>query len=1303
MNLGARYQASVGAYVYVAIITDTPLAWFGSTPKVPTAASSESNGPGDDIRVEFGVSPAVGEIQTKHTMNAAGGFKDFVAGVAARSVGVTPISVALIADRRASDRLFTDIAKDLDRVRDGQLDRIGATVKELIDAGHSTVLENLYIAPADFDEAHSPERTIALDQLRHRLVDRTQAEAAWDLFVADALSLGAEAGRRDANYLVGLLERSGIRLQPPERDAPWITRLEFVRTQLLDEGMHQPALTALTRLNAQMDGEDVAPRTRARGRRLAAVCLLTLSQAAEAKELARRAVEIDDEWADAHATYAHVLLANGETALAIAHADRAVALGPDNFRAWGAKIKVADATGGDAVAAPAHVAATRDFRIWHAGFQRDHNDRRAVLETTASLLAEGTPVPAQIRFFHAEALFARAYDGPDREVDARTSIEELTALIDSLAIDHPLLAPSYQVRSQVKGLLGDEAGQLADEAEAQRANRNDPEIVKAVSNARAMRGDLSGALETLQTAAVEGDPTLLAVRAGLLAAADRKDEARRDLDAALASLGAATDQDNTVYAVGSVAIELGDLDRARELLDRLAAGGRTTSAGELLAGEIAFAEGDAAAGRQHQLEAARLAPDPDRAVFLKVGLAMRLLEGGAPSEAMAIFREVGLEAVPDQALRGYAVAALRSDDLPAALAVVERVAAKGPLPTWALSVRADIGLRTEDPEGVIADLMAMEAQGGGTARVNLTISRELLGLGRNDEAKERVLAAVGGELTPVERVEAADYLRVLGEKAVALEQVFRAFREDRGNPMAQKVLATLVFTGGLDLSPPEAVVPGSHVSLTRAADGQTREHSIFPDLPIEKAVGELSVEEAAAAGLLGLKVGDRIGRVDGSQGEGWVVSEVVRAEVHAARGIAAHFGENFPKEPFFLQVVKTGKSDEPSYLAPMIAMLEDRKERVLQALQLYHQVILPLGYLAGMISSNIPELMRAAASDPVLRPIHAEWLNADGYEAAVRLATEAPAIVITRSGLLSARRFGLIDLLVPRYQVLGPTSLMWQLREELAAAEHQEADGSKTMLATPAGPQVANLEPNDPELKAIADDVRATLAWVEGNVRLVPRPLSPPPQDDPSGERDRELDETRNEVGPASFDAAVLSEQGNGALYADDLGLRRYNFGSGRPSLGFSTITLVEALMAAGAIDAARGDALKVDLILAGYVSVRPSRGLLDDAIRRMPALGRPALGEVFGTLGTPLLPVADAARLAVAVLKGVAQGIEVVSLEVLTEAAILGLAKRMSRPLAARIIKVVATADLQLLPLQAQRVLRVCDRLAIDAPGMQL
>lgn len=101
-----------------------------------------------------------------------------------------------------------------------------------------------------------------------------------------------------------------------------------------------------------------------------------------------------------------------------------------------------------------------------------------------------------------------------------------------------------------------------------------------------------------------------------------------------------------------------------------------------------------------------------------------------------------------------------------------------------------------------------------------------------------------------------------------------------------------------------------------------------------------------------------------------------------------------------------------------------------------------------------------------------------------------------------------------------------------------------------------------------------------------------------------------------------------------------------------------------------------------------------------MPGLGQPGLEEILATLGARLVHPLEAAEMIALMLKAAAtRGIEVVSLEVLTEIAVLSLAKLVPRAIAARIIKARAQAELQLLPIHLARISPICDRLAIEEP----
>lgn len=63
---GTNYQASVIAYVFVHVLTETKLRWVALADDTPSAVSGEVRGPGDDARVEFRTGSAPVEIQAKH-------------------------------------------------------------------------------------------------------------------------------------------------------------------------------------------------------------------------------------------------------------------------------------------------------------------------------------------------------------------------------------------------------------------------------------------------------------------------------------------------------------------------------------------------------------------------------------------------------------------------------------------------------------------------------------------------------------------------------------------------------------------------------------------------------------------------------------------------------------------------------------------------------------------------------------------------------------------------------------------------------------------------------------------------------------------------------------------------------------------------------------------------------------------------------------------------------------------------------------------------------------------------------------
>lgn len=864
----------------------------------------------------------------------------------------------------------------------------------------------------------------------------------------------------------------------------------------------------------------------------------------------------------------------------------------------------------------------------------------------------------------------------------------LTALIDELRVGHPLLGPAYALRADVRRRLGRDDDADGDLIAAQRASTNDPGVIEQTAGSHAARGRFDAALTTLQARVVEEYPALLAMRADILAALQRRTDAKADLDRAVGLLEAGDAEDSAIAHVARSAMLLGERSIAESAYGRMSEAGRDAWDGRVIAADLAFLGGNVDDAAELYREAAGKAPDP-RAVLRN--LALRLLEANRPGEAQAAFEESDVDDMSGFELEPYAVSAFRANDLATAQRVIERLAGKGPLPPWALGMAADIELRRGDPEAAARHLLALETQGAGSARVHLALARCLVEIGDVDGARGHAIDALGGTPTPSERCDAAVILKELGLPDEALGQAFRAYREDRGDPRIQAVLAMLTFTAGAVLEQPDAVAANTHVKL-RGANGGSREHSIFGDDPINKAAAEMTVEEAASAGLLGKQIGEVVERDAGRWShQAWTVEEILPAEVHAARVIIQSFSDTFPDEPPIFWTIPMGDDEDGIGWSRVIEVLGERQEHAKRLLSLYHENVLPLEVIATQLQVPVPELMRAAALDPLIRPLFVEWSDAPSYEASVDAAIDAESLVITRSALATVQHLGLLDQLRSRYEIVAPMSLRWQLRLEVAEARKALESGRSTIMLAGHGPSIVEVASGDPRLVEELQAVEAALEWIGTHARLEARPIAAVGRPGSDDERLRE------QLGPASFDALSLSRAGLGRLFADDLGLRRLAGGAAAGSV--STITLLDALDVSGQLATADRDRLLIDLVLGGYEFVRPTSGMLADAVGRMPGLGREQLLRVFALLGGPLVTAQPAASMAAAAIKSTAGApIEVTGVRVVAEAAARGMARRWPRQIAARLIVGASERELRLFPPRyLQDVAEACAEVAAE------
>ena len=78
---GTSYQARVIAFVEAHILAQQRLGWLGPIDDTPSAISGETEGPGDDARVELGTDEEPVEIQAKHGLTAGAKLDEVIAAM----------------------------------------------------------------------------------------------------------------------------------------------------------------------------------------------------------------------------------------------------------------------------------------------------------------------------------------------------------------------------------------------------------------------------------------------------------------------------------------------------------------------------------------------------------------------------------------------------------------------------------------------------------------------------------------------------------------------------------------------------------------------------------------------------------------------------------------------------------------------------------------------------------------------------------------------------------------------------------------------------------------------------------------------------------------------------------------------------------------------------------------------------------------------------------------------------------------------------------------------------------------------
>jgi tetratricopeptide (TPR) repeat protein len=1262
------------------------LGWFGDEiDDVPLAVSGETGGPGDDIRIEFGTRFGTTEAQVKHGLQGGSEIDAILDRVASKSIENDDSHIAIVAGGKVSETVYPDLADDLDQLRSSRDDTLHAEAKRLLAAGRDkSLLGRIHVVKQDLDNDRDGHLSSVLTLLSTLLVDPDQTKAAWAVLTEDADKICAKQRRRTSRELRGIVEDVGkIRLKPPAKDARFVQQLDETQ-QLLEDDQVQAGLVVLHRIKTSIAATDVTTTTRLRLLVLQGLAAVRSDDDDQAFDLANQALEIDATYVPAMLVGAMAALKLGKSDDATRLANGAVAIDGDNSKAWQTKVQVDAALGLPLVAPPPDVASSADYQEALMMVAINAGDWERVARLTAGLLADGDRSVDVLRY-RCFGLMNTPDAGDGATRDRLLEVEQLaTEIINKPGIGLAMKSDAYNARGLARRGLN-----LLEQAKAdfQRAYESDPRNENSIRNQAASLVEsnrVADAAAVMRAANLQ-DPTLIAMRATLRYETGDKPGAKVDLEEAERRTSKAIDVTDAKIVVAGAMAQTGDADGALRVVASISAneGGFRLL---VVRGAVAFLQDQVDQAIEHYRAAAAIAP-PSDAHTLLIELGMRLFRARRYPDAVAAFDDAGgLELVGDEPRQFFAASLMAINDLVRAQGLVDDEVEKGrTLPAWVLAVAVDVAMRSDDIEAAIQRLTELVAAKD-SIDARIMLAKTLVDAGRISDARIYIdaLSAVDN-LAPIERIQVAELMRLIGRQLEAVEVGFRAFRADPQDPKIQRSFASLVVTCEEPIPSPAEVGANTFV-LLRDDRGNARSHTIYEDGPVEPLRNELTLESASKLGLLGKKVGERLAAPEQRDwaDKGWTVESILASSVHAAQDIVEHYEERFPSEPFFVTSIAIGDGTGIKDFVPLIGAVNARRQWVESVLEKSREMGLPLGFTAKQVGAAIPEIMDGAMLDGT-HPgsLVVEWSPEQDQRESVLVAVRPGTVVLTRSALHTAQALDLLSILGDGFDLAAPRSLDWELRTELEKAEREVVSGVSTLMPGGPGFQMQEVEANSPMLVRRRDNLRALVSWLEASVSIKSRPLSM------VFGKGTDEDNMREFIGHSSFDAIALTLDVKGAVYADDIGLRRVLIQQNR-ARSFSTISLVHALAGRQALTPAARDALLLRLINTNYVYVLPTSDLLIAAVSQPSPMTVASLQRAFALLATVSTP--RAARMAGATLKAFAlRQFTAVQIEVLVDLALTAMHSRASMPLCAHLLMQSVEFEFRLLPIDRERVRRAC------------
>lgn len=227
---GANFQASLTAIVGAHILHGTPLGWLdGVCDDRPVAVWAESEGPGDDLRIELTDGCAI-EVQAKKGLSRSDNLWISLLALA-KAIHNEELSYGILAV--ASDASITikkDLADDLERIGQGRVDRLTEIGGDFLarltaeDIPAENVCRSLRIRVIDTLLSNDRDIIAAKDVLREVCAHEEDASAAFDVLSHRAMRLIENRGRWTLHELVRLLKTRGIKLRNDSSPAALLSR-----------------------------------------------------------------------------------------------------------------------------------------------------------------------------------------------------------------------------------------------------------------------------------------------------------------------------------------------------------------------------------------------------------------------------------------------------------------------------------------------------------------------------------------------------------------------------------------------------------------------------------------------------------------------------------------------------------------------------------------------------------------------------------------------------------------------------------------------------------------------------------------------------------------------------------------------------------------------------------------------------------------------------------------------------------------------------------------------------------------------